>query len=258
MDEQITQERLGSLASEVALAAERERRRIAIGLHDRISQSLALAKMKLDSIRQHTAARNRPVVDEVIALLEQTLDETRTLTFELSPPILYELGLLPALQWLAEQTQKRHHIRVIVDGNCPSDTLSSDLRVMLFQAVRELLINVAKHAKATTARVTCRVVDRQVRVMVIDDGEGFDPARLSTYGPGHAGFGLFSIRNHLEQLNGRFEIFTAVGHGTRVTLSTPVIEASKAPQGENHAHENSAGGRPPDRPGRAPQPPSTT
>jgi PAS domain S-box-containing protein len=242
------QARLGSLAAELSLAAERERRRIAVEIHDRISQSLAIAKMRIASMRQHASEPNGPVMDEVVRLLEQTLEDTRSLTFELSPPILYELGLIAALQWLGEQVEKRHGLRVVVDGNCPPGALPQDLRVMLFQAVRELLMNVVKHARATTARVSCRVIDRAARVTVADDGVGFDPSRLSAYGPGQAGFGLFSIRTRIEQLNGRFVISSIPGEGTRVTLSATTIDTSATMHGDAHDHEDPAGGRPPDRP----------
>jgi len=240
------QQRLRALALELSMAEERERRQIAIEIHDRISQNLAMAKLRLASIQSRftpeTKARVGADFYDALFLLEQTLEDTRTLTFELSPPILYELGLVPAIQWLGEQLSRRHGIKVSVDGSATAgDGLGDDLRSLLFRAVRELLINVVKHAGATAARVSIRDYEGGVRVTVADDGHGIvpsDPARGRASKEGaHTGFGLFSMRTRLEEIGGKVEISSVPDTGTRVTLSAP-IDTSVSGGGSEHGDEN--------------------
>jgi PAS domain S-box-containing protein len=239
------QRRLRALAAELSLAEERERRRIAIDIHDRISQNLAMAKMRLASIQSRFTPETKERVQSDFAdamfLLEQTLDDTRTLTFELSPPILYELGLVAALQWLAEQMTSQYGLKVAVDGDQAGDQIGEDLRSLLFRSTRELLINVVKHANATAARISVRKADGGVRITVADDGDGFDIAREAAAPDGKAGFGLFSMRTRLEQIGGKFEISSVPDTGTRVTLSAPLGTSSSLGGGNTDGDENSPG-----------------
>lgn len=221
------QARLRTLATELTRTEEHERRRIAVEIHDRISQTLAMARIKLASLVPNAPKEKKAGFDEVLNLLEQSLQDTRTLTFELSPPVLYELGLIAALQWLAEQVQKRDRIKVIIDGADPGELLPEDTRALLFRAVRELLVNVSKHARATAARVSVRVAGPVVRLTVADDGRGFPLERLSTHSES-GGYGLFSIRTRIEEIGGKFEISSVPDTGTRVTLSAPVNTSSRA------------------------------
>jgi signal transduction histidine kinase len=184
-----------------------------------------MAKMRFASIQSRFSPETKAQVSadfyDALFLLEQTLEDTRTLTFELSPPILYELGLVAALQWLGEELSRRHGIKIVVDGGgLRSDGLGDDLRSLLFRSVRELLINVVKHAQASAARVSIRAVDGSVRVTVADDGHGFNPAAAAE-GDAQGGFGLFSMRTRLEEIGGKVEISSVPESGTRVTLSAP-------------------------------------
>jgi PAS domain S-box-containing protein len=238
------QRRLRALASELSVAEERERRQIAVEIHDRISQNLAMAKMRLASIQSRfspeTNARVQVDFYDALLLLEQTLEDTRTLTFELSPPILYELGLVSAIQWQAEQLSKRHGIKVAVDGQATvGEALGEDLRSLLFRSVRELLINVIKHAGATAARVSIRPYEGGVRVTVADDGHGIVPAEPNK--SGQTGFGLFSMRTRLEEIGGKVEISSVPDSGTRVTLFAPV-DTSDSGGGGSDGDQNSTSG----------------
>jgi signal transduction histidine kinase len=203
-----------------------------------------MAKMRLASIQSRfspdTKARVQVDFYDAMLLLEQTLDDTRTLTFELSPPILYELGLVAAIQWVAEQLSRRHGIKVAVDGSATAaEKLSDDLRSLLFRSIRELLINVIKHAGATAARVSVRSYDGGVRVTVADDGHGILPAEPNK--GGQAGFGLFSMRTRLEEIGGKVEISSVPESGTRVTLFAPV-NTSDSGGGSEHGNQNPIGG----------------
>jgi signal transduction histidine kinase len=224
--ESIYQERLRSLASELSLTEERERRRIAVEIHDQISQSLAMAKMKLDVAGSKTVVTElKQALREVAKIVEDVLGHTRSLTFELSPPVLHELGFEPALEWLAERAQKQYHLRVEVDTPRERLHLPHELAVLLFQATRELLMNVVKHADASRADVRLRRSGGGVRLVVEDDGRGFRPGRLGPTDGQDTGFGLFSIRARLQHLGGTLSVELPPAGGSRVTLSVPVVEA---------------------------------
>ena len=219
------QHRLRSLAAELSLAEERERRRIAVEIHDQISQSLAMAKMKLDVLGSKvTAAEQKKAVKEVSTVVEEVLGHTRSLTFELSPPVLHELGFEPAIEWLAERTAEQYPLRVEVDAPRQPTGIPHDLAVLLFQAARELLVNVVKHAGATRAVVRLRRHGGSVRLVVEDDGRGFAAgnARPDPRSDGRGGgFGLFSIRTRLEHYGGSFSAEGMSDGGSRVTLMVP-------------------------------------
>jgi PAS domain S-box-containing protein len=144
----IYQDRLKSLASELSFTEERERRHIAEELHDHIGQTLAVIKMKIQSLQKlESSIKPNCVMDEIRELLEKTIHDTRSLTFELNPPALYEIGFEPAMERLTEQYQDRHGIVVDFVNDGKPKPLGNDMRILLFKAVRELLANVVKHAR---------------------------------------------------------------------------------------------------------------
>jgi signal transduction histidine kinase len=218
------QAQLKQLASQLTLAEERERRRIADGLHDQISQSLASSKIELDALR-HCVSPKDPdkALKEVSDSIGEAINDMRSLTFDLSYPILYELGFEAAVaEWLTERIEERHRIATEFEDDGQPKPLDEDVRVLLFRDVRELLMNVVKHAQAKKVKVSIRKVGRQIQVRVEDDGIGFDPEKVAATAVRRGGFGLFSIRERLEQLGGHLEIDSEPGHGTRVTLIAPL------------------------------------
>ena len=221
------QERLRSLASELSLAEERERRYIATCLHDRVGQTLALANIKLRTLRSNLKdERHLAPVDEITQLLKQMISEMRSLTFELSPPILYEFGLDAALEWLAENMSNSHGVPCAFKVNGVPVMLPQDARVVLFQAARELLTNVAKHANATHTTVTVTHGSGKVCVVVEDDGNGFDAVHAQP-SPSAKGMGLFSVRERLTHLGGSMTVKTAPGEGTSVSMVLPLTLAKE-------------------------------
>ena len=219
------QEQLQSMAAEVSLSEERERRRIATDLHDRIGQSLAFARLKLAGL-----ASERPELKRVQELIEQAIVDTRSLTFELSPPVLYELGLVPALEWLARKIQEDHGIPTRFHDDGQPKPLHENLRVVLFQAVRELLVNVVKHSQARHAQVILRRDGDALRIVVEDDGVGFETAKMNAETP--RSFGLFNIRERIEYLGGRLKIRSMCNYGTRATLIAPLKLHNQGEQDE--------------------------
>jgi PAS domain S-box-containing protein len=213
------QQQLRRLASEISLAEEKERRRIASELHDGTIQNLALAKIKLGEFEKgREGGRRGTTLDEIRELLERSIHDARSLIFELSPPVLYELGLEAALEWLGEQFQTRYGIVCRVTSDDGESALNVNMEVILFQVIRELLVNVVKHANSTRVDIAMRRLDGQVSLQVSDDGDGFDAASVVTGAGG--GFGLFNIRERLQLLGATLEIHS--GSGTTVTVTAPL------------------------------------
>ena len=218
--------RLQALASELTLAEQRERKRLASELHDYLAQILALARIKMSQLRQKVSAESpgTQLVGEIDSLLEKAGEYTRSLMAKLNPPVLDELGLPSALTWLAKQ-MPLHGLLVEVRLFQEQVALPDDQSVLLFQSVRELLINVAKHAGTDRATVSLRVdPDQQLSIEVQDQGRGFDPVALETKSE-NGRFGLFSVRERMQAMGGRLDVISRLGEGTTVTMILPLAKA---------------------------------
>ena len=216
------QQDLRELASALSLTEQHERRRIAEGLHDNIGQNLALVNMRLSAAQQSSDTREAAeLIDEARELISEVIAETRTLTFELCPPILYELGLAAALDWLVEQAGDVYGYAAIVRQESKPLALPEDMAATIFQAVRELLNNAGRHGHSTRVSVKVFNEDEQLRLTVEDNGVGFDPAALQSRTAFHKGFGLFNIRERLRLLGGGLQLQSRPGEGTTVSLVVP-------------------------------------
>ncbi len=215
--EELRRRQVESLTSELLLAEENERRRLARELHDGMNQLITLALLKLAQLRDLTDGPARELAEEIEAVVDQAGQSTRSLTYQLSPPILHDLGFEPALQWLVEDVQQNHGLDVELDEGDETSPLDERVRILLFRAVRELLLNVATHSGAGTAFVRLRHGPEELEISVEDDGDAFDPAEL-----GRRGIGLFSIRERLNHLGGVMRIESRSGGGTRITLIAPI------------------------------------
>jgi signal transduction histidine kinase len=214
------QRRLKALALEVSQIEERERRRIATALHDQIGAALAIAQMQLELSRQEDdLPRREKAMTRAIGSIEEAIGHTRSLTCELSPPVLYESGLEAAVRWLAEEMGRRYGLPVAVEEDQRRHELGKEMKIVLFQAVRELLTNVVKHAKAKTARIRIAGDEHWLRIGIEDDGVG-----LATPSPSSRpnGFGMFNVRERLLGMGGRLEVESEKGKGTRVTIVAPM------------------------------------
>jgi signal transduction histidine kinase len=205
------------------LSQEHERLRIAIGLHDQVGQALALLAGKLDELEtpggppQHARA-----IAEMRALLARTIEATRALTFDLASPVLHQLGLEAALRGLGERLQRRHGVGFRFDAGRKRRPSSEATNVIVYRCVRELLRNVADHARARQATIRITAPRGRLAVTVEDDGVGFDPSGLGCgFGPGGR-FGLYSIAEQLRLIGGRLDIDSVPGEGTRVVVAVPV------------------------------------
>jgi signal transduction histidine kinase len=212
---------LRQMTLQLSIAEEEERRKLAELLHDSLQQLLVYARLTVGEARTHArGGRLRQSLERVEASLGEAIEVSRTLTAELSPPLLYERGLLAAVGWLAGHLRERAGLCVEVRASADAEPRHETTRVLLFQCIRELLMNVLKHSGAKTASVDIGRHDGDIQVAVSDQGCGFDPGDPSVE-RSSAGFGLFSVRERLRQLGGRFDVESAPGRGTRVTLRVP-------------------------------------
>ena len=219
-------ERERALATELNLTEQRERKRLATDMHDYLAQLLVLGKMKLDQSKRptQTVEKRDALIEEMDAVLSDALAYTRTLVIDLCPPILHEFGLPAALKWLGERMQ-RHELTVTVQIDTDDLQLPEDRALLLFQSVRELLMNVVKHARSDTATVRVEQDSSALRIEVQDQGVGFTPGASGVHGGDPASsskFGLFSIRERMMSLGGRFELHSTPGNGATATLVLPL------------------------------------
>jgi PAS domain S-box-containing protein len=217
------QKRLKGLASQLTIAEELERRRIAEDLHDQIGQSLALARLQIAAaLKSTTDSKLTSILNELSESMLQATQDTRHLILDLSYPTMNELGLGPAISdWLEEQVGQRYGLEteVIHDGH--KLPLDDEMRAILFRNIRELLTNVVKHAQAKKVSVSLEEINGDIKVVVEDDGVGFDPIAASGDLRRMDGFGLFSIEERMADLGGSLEVVSAPGKGSRIILILP-------------------------------------
>ncbi|MBP1648857.1 MAG: multi-sensor hybrid histidine kinase [Bacteroidetes bacterium] len=214
---------LRKLASELVMAEERERKRIAGVLHDEVAQTLAAARMQLDLLQGISSdEKEKQNLVEIKALLMQSLQETRALMTDIGNPLLFDMGLKAACEALVSRLMERHSIRISCDIRDAYKHLDPDVKTILYQVVRELLNNVVKHSKAQNAHVLIDAENGHFRVKVTDDGLGFDPQMLGAPTV-EGGFGLYSIRERLIAINGSLKIESTPGTGTVVTAILPKV-----------------------------------
>ncbi len=222
-----SQRRLRALTAELLLTEERERRRLAIDLHDGFSQTIALARIKLSALRPALAGARAGLLDEIAGLIEQADRSARSISFELSPPMLHDMGLEPAVQWLVENIHARYGIVIVLEDDGQTKPTDEKMRVILFRSIRELLINAAKHARACTVSLRLFREEESLGVSVDDDGVGMEQGAGD-----EMGFGLFSIRERMSHVGGTMSIDSVVGRGTRIVLRAPLASGLLSKVGE--------------------------
>lgn len=215
-------QQLSSLTEELMLIEDRQRRQIATTLHDSIGQSLAFAKRELSVLRQGAPAGMQDSLSQICGEIDDAIKQTRDLTFELSPSTLHTLGLQAAIEELAEQFTDCQGFVCCVRADERSAPVAEQVRSMLYRAVRELLVNVAKHAQARNVSITIMRDERRIQIAVEDDGKGFDPAILSSGRARERGFGIYSLSERLTRIGGEVTVDSTEGKGTKVTLVAPL------------------------------------
>lgn len=216
------QSQLRSLALKLSLSKEHERRTIAVGIHDNIGPMLAYLKMKLCALKDDVVEdRIRQELEEAKSRVGDLIGLTRSLIFELSPPVLYDSGLEEAIKWLIRESLKQSKVELIYNKASSIKPLNSDIQIALYQSVRELLINVVKHAQAESTTINVDHRPDSIKISIQDNGQGFiENNQLMRERAG--GFGLFSIRERILQLDGIFKIESSPGEGTKAIIALPL------------------------------------
>lgn len=212
-------EQLRKMSSQLAQAEERERKEIADDLHDSVTQTLAMSISILKSLQASNGKDNFLRMKDTQSLLEQSLANIRSLTFQLSSPILYDVGLEAALEWLCEDYSQKHGLEIrFINGTNPATPLDNAVKITLYRAVRELIINIVKHAQTSSAVLVISCQDNFYCISMEDNGIGFN-----TFGVNKSDrFGLFSISERMRALNGNIHIHSIPGKGTKITIKVPL------------------------------------
>ena len=214
---------LQKLASELSQVEQRERRQLASTLHDDLQQLIAAARMRMENMEDASEKDRTETLGQIRKLLEEAARGCRNISVQLAPPVLYDAGFTPALQWLCKWFQEQHALAVTCDIDAIN--ISQDLAVLLFQSVKELLFNVVKHAGSGAARLTVKTDnDGNLAIRVADQGRGFDPASIAEDAGENNGFGLFSIRERIQIVRGQVTIETAPGEGVAIRILVPLEE----------------------------------
>jgi len=222
---------LRALAAQLVRAEERERRRLALLLHDHLQQLLAAAILQLNMAQRRVSAEAQAALKPALDLVSEALQSSRSLTAELSPTILHDAGLVPALHWLARWVQANHGLQVTVDAPEEPNVIPipEEMAALLFHSTRELLFNVVKHAGVDCAELQLAYpAPDTVRLVVSDQGRGMDYTQERN-GTEAGGFGLLSIRERLAYVGGEFEVQSAPGQGTRIIMTLPLREKHPDP-----------------------------
>ncbi|MFZ4535554.1 PAS domain-containing sensor histidine kinase [Propionivibrio sp.] len=210
---------LRAVSAQLSMLEERERRLLALELHDNLCQLLAAIKIKLNSLG---ADSPRPSVNQIVRLVDEADLSARMITLQLSPPILHTFGLMPALEWLAEEDERRYGLVVQFDNKISCmKPINYETRALLYRSVRELLFNIVKHAQVSDAGLSCLCHNQKLVLIVSDNGCGFDAANFPGILSGQQSFGLSSIYQRITNIGGEMDIESRPGNGTTVTLTVP-------------------------------------
>lgn len=227
------QDRLRKLSHQLRLVEDRQRRELAAAIHDGLAQQLFGIRAQMVLLKYPDKVPDlQAVVAKIIQILDDTMTEARSLSFELFPPVLYEVGLEAALVWLAHNFSERTGIACTSTREGDGQELEEDLRSIAYQCVREVLANVNKHAQASKVEISLNYVNQFLTILVEDDGIGFDvqsQERRPAAPQATHGFGLFSIRERLRSVDGRMLVDSKPGQGTRIFMSFPRPDSTATP-----------------------------
>lgn len=214
---------LEELSARMESAQEAERRNISRELHDEVGQTLGLLLLEVGRVAKLVPANDEIVqghVTRIKSTAESAVKAIRDIALLLRPPMLDDLGLIPALEWQAREVSRRSELEVTVDAEDMTENLADEVKVCIYRLVQEALNNAATHSGAKNAKVSVIWKANRISVRVEDDGRGFEPNRTR-------GMGLVGMEERVRRLNGVFSIRSAPGEGTTLTAELPVTHADK-------------------------------
>lgn len=220
-----SEERLRSLSSELIKGQENYRAQVARELHDELGQSLALLKHRVRSIKKRVPENESSLqrnCDEAIDSVDEIISQIRRLSKELSPSILKDIGISPALRWLGENFTEQYSIPISIDIDEISGLFSEEAQMSLYRISQEALTNIGKHAEASHVTFTVKKNTGSIAFVIEDDGKGFDTAGLKGEERWRKGFGLNLIEERVHLLRASFDVQSLMGKGTRILLTIPI------------------------------------
>lgn len=220
---QKNQTSLQRLTTEITLIEENQKKEIAENIHDHLSQSLVISKMRINVLKKNPQLKG---FDEDLKFIEthisNALENSRKITNELSPRVLYQLGIIDALHWLLEQVEVTHNIKYKWNSNVTSVELSDIKSILLYRSIQEVLMNVIKYAKASLITVDFDKNNLGIDILITDNGVGFDTSVLNNQNHSGSGFGLFAAQERIQNIQGKFTIASEINTGTTVKIFIPL------------------------------------
>ncbi|MBD3297055.1 MAG: response regulator [candidate division Zixibacteria bacterium] len=218
---------LSRMAAELSRAEQTERKRLGKILHDDLQQILLASIWRLHALECTNSAQERGK-DDVEKLLNDCLQSSRSLSHELSPPVL-ELGTLDEIfRWVGDWARDKYGLDVTIDCSDEPANMAQHIRTFLYEAVRELLVNIVKHSGQFRAAVTVRHIDATLQVTVEDYGSGFDPRHVEKHLDNPQTFGLYRIRERLMAMQGRLDVARNASGGAQIQLVVPLSGADES------------------------------
>ena len=229
-----------AMAMELTNVEQRERKRLAEVIHDNLQQLLVGAKWSIQTAQRKVLDNTvHQSLERTAELIDESIKTSRSLVAELSPPILHNEGLVAAIKWLGKWMEEIHGIKVEIKSEIVIEPDSDGISYMLFQSVRELLLNIVKHSQVKAAQVSISRIDDQIQIIVSDEGTGFNSSQIGEQGTA-TGFGLSNMRERLGLLGGYMEIDSTTDIGTRVSINAPFPKPAIIKESDQIKPEESA------------------
>ena len=216
-------QRLEALSRQLITTQEAERRHLARELHDEIGQALTAIKLNLKTLQQPAQAATRgSLVQETIAVVDQTLNQVRSLALDLRPSMLDDIGLVAALRWCLDRQTRRAGFAAQFLAEPPEVTTTSEIATTCFRVAQESLTNIARHAQATSVRVEIHQQGTELELIVTDNGIGFDVTAARARAVAGASIGLLGMSERVELIGGNLDILSIPDGGTTIRARFPL------------------------------------
>jgi PAS domain S-box-containing protein len=216
---------LQKLTTEITLIEEKQKKEIASNIHDHLSQSLVISKMRINELKKNPQLK---LINEDLQFIEmhisEALENSRKITYELSPPVLYQLGIIDALNWLLDDVEATHRIACLVNSNVINIELSDIKAILLYRSIQEVITNSIKYANASLITLNIDKNNLGVDILITDNGVGFDTSILKNIrNHSRSGFGLFTVQERIRNIQGKFTIASVINVGTSVKIFIPLV-----------------------------------
>lgn len=214
---------LQRLTTEISLIEEKQKKEIAANIHDHLSQSLVISKMRITDLEKKDGLKNiKEDLEFIKKHISDALENSRKITYDLSPPVLYQLGLIDAIDWFLDETKENYGINFQFNSNVDNIHLSEFKSILLFRCIQEAVTNTIKYAEASLITLNLKKDAETVTIVIADNGKGFDISKLNNNVDSGSGFGLFAVRERVRNMNGELEITSEINFGTKIKIFVPL------------------------------------